>query len=250
MKHNKKKPEIIIPKKNNLQVKNIYPKLSNIITNTETGQKYKKGQMIGRGGYACCLKVVDMESQETYACKVSLKNPKTNNLKEAINHRSLNHKNIVKYYGHFSDDDFVYIIMELCDSDINRFYETKGIDKNIILSHIHQIADACHYLHTEKHIVHGDLKPENILIKDGIIKIADFGLSEQLSSKNKKGYWKPGTLQYNAPEILRGKLCGVEIDCWALGCILCQLLTGKITFYSADIEFMKHNILELIHQNQ
>ncbi|UYV68807.1 hypothetical protein LAZ67_6000928 [Cordylochernes scorpioides] len=119
--------------------------------------------------------------------------------------------------------------MEYCESTLVDIYRKNITDENLILSYIHQIAEACHYLHTEKLFVHGDLKLENILIKDGTIKLADFGVSLRLAS--------------TTPEMIENDRCGVKIDCWALGCILYQLLGGKLAFVGKTKEEIRQNIL-------
>ncbi|UYV76067.1 PLK1 [Cordylochernes scorpioides] len=214
-------------KSTSFDAKKLYSQVEGIITNEATGRKFEKGKLLGEGGNGCCFKVRDMESNETFACKVSKKGK--HSLYEATMLKSLNHRNIVKYYEHFCDEKVQYIIMECCDSSLYDICLEEEIDLNLIRYYVRQIATACHYLHTEKYIVHADLKPENILLKDGVVKLADFGHSRKLSSVNEKLTHKGGTLVFKAPEIIMKQLCGVENDCWALGCTTFQLFEDEMS---------------------
>ncbi|UYV76072.1 PLK2 [Cordylochernes scorpioides] len=226
-------------KSTSFDVNKLYSQVEGIITNKATGRRFEKGKLLGKGRNGCCFKVHDMESNETFACKVLKKS--RHSLYEAKMLKSLNHRNIVKYYEHFCDEKVQYIIMECCDSSLYDICLEKEIDVNLIRYYVRQIATACHYLHTEKYIVHADLKPENILLKDGVVKLADFGLSRKLSSVNEKLTHKGGTLVFKAPEIIIKKLCGVENDCWALGCTIFQLFEEK----KIDVNLIRYYVRQI-----
>lgn len=79
-------------------------------------------------------------------------------------------------------------------------------------------------------LVHRDLKPGNIFDDLGTVKVGDYGLSKYISSSQRGGHTESvGTFHYMAPEIGRGKY-GREIDVYALGIMLYELLTGKVPF--------------------
>lgn len=91
-------------------------------------------------------------------------------------------------------------------------------------------------------LVHRDLKPGNVFQDAGIIKIGDYGLSKFISSSRRGGQTESvGTFHYMAPEVARGEY-GREIDLYALGIILCELLTGRVPFdgESSHEIVMKH----------
>ncbi len=91
-------------------------------------------------------------------------------------------------------------------------------------------------------IVHRDMKPGNVFSDVGIIKIGDYGLSKFISVSRKSAQTESvGTFHYMAPEIGRGRY-GQEIDVYALGIILYEMLTGDVPFdgESSQEIIMKH----------
>ena len=91
------------------------------------------------------------------------------------------------------------------------------------LAVVARLADALDVVHRAG-VVHGDLKPDNVMIeamKTGRLRIIDFGLAEQ-----RKG----GTLNYAAPERMRGGSSSPESDVYSLGLILWEMLHGSRPF--------------------
>jgi hypothetical protein len=91
-------------------------------------------------------------------------------------------------------------------------------------------------------IVHRDLKPGNIFSDDGIVKVGDYGLSKFISCSRRSGQTESvGTVHYMAPEIANGRY-GKEIDIYALGIILYEMLTGHVPFDGESVGevLMKH----------
>jgi len=94
--------------------------IPNTLVDPNTRRKYTRGRFLGKGGFARCYELTDVESHEVFACKVV---PKSMLLKphqkekmtmEIAIHRSLRHGNIVGFHSFFEDKDFVFVVLELC----------------------------------------------------------------------------------------------------------------------------------------
>lgn len=129
-------------------------------------------------------------------------------------------------------DDDTWIIMEFMAGNSLRHILDKnptGLSTDDAAAWFYSIASGVEYLHN-KGIVHRDLKPGNVFISDGNVKVGDYGLSKFISSSQRGGHTRSiGTLHYMAPEIGDGNY-GREIDVYALGIMLFELLTGDVPF--------------------
>mmetsp|Transcript_20591 Transcript_20591/g.19564 ORF Transcript_20591/g.19564 Transcript_20591/m.19564 type:complete len:93 (+) Transcript_20591:365-643(+) len=87
-----------------------------------------------------------------------------------------------------------------------------------------------------KKVIHRDLKPENILLRDGNVRICDFGSSKVIDEKNFKNTPYVVSRYYRAPElILASNHYSDRIDIWSVGCILFELMT-RMPMFPGDTE--------------
>ncbi len=166
---------------------------------------------------------------------------------------SLNHPNIAAIYGfedsagaRLPDGQAHALVMELVEGPTLADRAKQGpiaIDEALRIAR--QIADALEYAH-ERGIVHRDLKPANIKIsRDDAVKILDFGLAKAIEGdgssmdiNNSPTLTRMATMQgvllgtaaYMSPEQAKAKPVDRRADIWAFGCVLYEMLTGKMAF--------------------
>ena len=129
----------------------------------------------------------------------------------------------------------------------------RGLPEQLLKLWFTSIASGVAYLHHQG-IVHRDLKPANVFRDDDahVIKIGDYGLSKFISSGRSSGAQTGtvGTVHYMAPEISKG-IYGKEIDIYALGIILFELLTGDVPFNGeTSQEIMYKHLLDEVKFEQ
>lgn len=152
-------------------------------------------------------------------------------------HKSLKHKNIVKFFDFFEDSNFVYILLEVCGkrSLMEMHKRRKVVTEPELRYYVKQIIEACIYLHGRQ-IVHRDLKLGNLFLNDDLqVKVGDFGLASILVSGERKKTLC-GTPNYIAPEVLLESGHGFEVDVWSLGCIVYTLAVGRPPFETDDLK--------------
>eukprot|EP00754_Rhynchopus_humris_P034216 Rhum_TRINITY_DN15555_c0_g1::Rhum_TRINITY_DN15555_c0_g1_i1::g.161212::m.161212 len=114
--------------------------------------------------------------------------------------------------------------------DLKQFvlnYPDETLPEEMCLRMAEQLCSLLHYLHyRQPPLIHRDLKPENVLISDdGRPIVADFGLAKNLDTMYCAT--RAGTAAFLAPECW-GKHYGVEVDIWAIGCILYAAATRRV----------------------
>ncbi|PHS18744.1 MAG: hypothetical protein COA78_01800 [Blastopirellula sp.] len=158
---------------------------------------------------------------------------------------NLKHPNLVSLYDiKYDESGEGWVVMEYVSGEsLQDAIESNpnGMPLKEVLHWFRPLAAGVGYLH-DHGIVHRDLKPGNIFSDADIIKIGDYGLSKFISVSRRSGQTESvGTFHYMAPEIGRGNY-GREIDIYALGIILCEMLTGRVPFEgeSGQEIMMKH----------
>ncbi len=140
----------------------------------------------------------------------------------------LSHPNIVAVYDVSHSDDVEYIVMELVDGiTLKQYMDKRGaISWKEALHFTKQITKALAHAHS-RGIIHRDIKPQNImLLKDGTIKVADFGIAALENEMQESGQ-AVGSIHYIAPEQARGENPDAHSDIYSLGIVMYEMLTGR-----------------------
>jgi hypothetical protein len=158
---------------------------------------------------------------------------------------NLKHHNLVSLYDLRSDSEAnQWVVMEYVSGEplhlvLNR--HPQGLPLELTKQWFRELARAVGYLH-DHGIVHRDLKPANIFVENGLLKVGDYGLCKSISTTQRTAQTQSvGTVHYMAPEISTGNY-GKQIDVYACGVLLYEMLTGKVPFEgeSAGEILMKH----------
>ena len=140
----------------------------------------------------------------------------------------LSHPNIVAVYDVSHSDDVEYIVMELVDGiTLKQYMDKRGaISWKEALHFTKQITKALAHAHS-RGIIHRDIKPQNImLLKDGTIKVADFGIAALENEMQESGQ-AVGSIHYIAPDQARGENPDARSDIYSLGIVMYEMLTGR-----------------------
>ena len=202
-------------------------KFSGEIENLE----FRLGEPAGKGAFSVCYKCIDVKSNEIYLAK-EIEKAKFSQEEIEI-HKSLRHENIVSFqeYIEYPGDENNYLIIEFCaNKDLLSLIKKRGKLTEIeVQYYITQLIHALIYLHSNN-IIHRDLKPGNIFLDEHMkLKLGDFGLARHLY-RGDKITDKVGTLNYMAPEIIEANGYYYEVDIWAVGIIIYQLIIGVLPF--------------------
>lgn len=147
--------------------------------------------------------------------------------------RKLDHPNVVKLEGLATSrmQYSIYLVFDFMQSDLARIISRpdERLTEPQIKCYMHQLLSGLQHCH-ERGILHRDIKGSNLLIdKNGMLKIADFGLANHFDPKRKNPLTsRVVTLWYRAPELLLGSTdYGVGIDLWSAGCLLAEMFAGR-----------------------
>ncbi len=201
--------------------------------------RYKILELVGMGGMACVLKAQDLVMKRIVAIKIL--NDEYNGdeqaearfIDESKAVAMLSNKNIVSVYDVAIFPDIKYIVMEYLDGiTLREYLDNKGvIGWKEACVYILQILRGLEHAHS-KGIIHRDIKPQNVmLMKNGDIKVTDFGIAKLPNSVSEQTDEKAiGTVYYISPEQACGKETDYYSDIYSVGIMLYEAVTGTLPF--------------------
>ena len=199
--------------------------------------KYEVLGVVGEGAYGIVYKCKNKETGKYVAIKkfkeVGDELVKKTMKRELKMLQRLHHPNVVEFQDAFRRKGNLFLVFEFVDKNLLELLQEhpNGLDPNLIRHLIYQLCKSIKYLH-EQNIIHRDIKPENLLITDKMeSKLCDFGFARLVSETNEKLTDYVATRWYRAPELLLSQgNYGKEVDYWAIGCIMGELVDGNPLF--------------------
>ena len=207
---------------------------------------YRVRSVLGRGGMSVVYQAENLRLSSVIALKVLAPELAADDvfrarfLEESRIAASLNHPNVIPIYDMGSQDDLLYIAMRyVSGTDMRQMIKKRGrilpANALFLVSQAARALDAAH----RKGLVHRDVKPGNLLIERGSdeadpdhVYLADFGITKHAMSRSgltSTGQFL-GTINYVAPEQIRGTSVTGQADQYSLGCVLYECLTGRVPF--------------------
>jgi eukaryotic-like serine/threonine-protein kinase len=203
------------------------------------GDRYEVGRLLGAGGMAEVYEGRDRLLARRVAIKVLLaefaQDPSflVRFKREAQAAASLSHPNIVAVYDTGVQDGTNFIVMEYVEGrtlrDLLRIGGPPPPERAVGIA-----ADVCNALAAAhaRGLIHRDVKPANVMLTpDGAVKVMDFGIARATTSATiTQTQAVIGTAQYISPEQVEGREVDARGDLYSLGCLLYELLTGRVPF--------------------
>ncbi|MGB7761362.1 MAG: serine/threonine-protein kinase [Bryobacteraceae bacterium] len=158
----------------------------------------------------------------------------------------LKHPNIVSVHDVFEDGGRAYVVMEYVEGEsLSARLRTNPLpDAATTISVLRQMAEALDYTHA-RGVIHRDIKPANVMIDTaGIAKIMDFGIARISDTRTCTPTGMViGTVEYMAPEQIRGEAIDGRADQFALAVVAYQMLTGSTLFGPHTIATLTYKIV-------
>ncbi|XP_060543834.1 striated muscle preferentially expressed protein kinase isoform X2 [Pantherophis guttatus] len=171
---------------------------------------------------------------------------KQNVLQEYEILKGLHHERIMTLHEAYITPRYLVLIAEYCTGKEILFHlvDRFRYSEDDVVGYITQILQGLEYLHG-RHIIHLDLKPENIIVSTtNLVKIIDFGSAQTYNPMVLRQLGRRvGTLEYMAPEMVKGDPTGSAADIWGIGVLTYIMLSGRSPFFEADTLEIESRIL-------
>ncbi|KAF6168498.1 hypothetical protein GIB67_015045 [Kingdonia uniflora] len=198
---------------------------------------FEKLEKIGQGTYSNVFQAQELETGKIVALKkVRFDNFEPESVRfmarEIMILRRLDHPNIVKLEGLITSrlSWSIYLVFEYMEHDLAGLSSSPEIkfSESQVKYYMQQLLSGLEHCHS-RGVMHRDIKGSNLFINnDEILKMADFGLVNFVSTGRQQLTSRVVTLWYCPLELLLGSTdCGVAVDLWSVGCVFAELFLGK-----------------------
>lgn len=212
-------------------------------TNQSIGE-YRIVDFLGAGGMGEVYRAIHSKIGRVAAVKVLTQATQSSGFverffNEARIQASLQHPNIATLYDFMEVSGQPCIIMEYIDGQtiserISAYGAPLPLSETVYV--FEKVCEAIEYIHRHG-IIHRDIKSNNIKISSqGQVKLLDFGIAKGQTSQQLTQVGSViGTLQYLAPELIRGGTADERGDIWALGVLLYEMVAGRVPFEATTV---------------
>jgi ABC-type branched-subunit amino acid transport system substrate-binding protein len=199
---------------------------------------YRIDSLVGRGGMGVVYRATDPSLERPVALKLVVpelaedERFRARFLREPRLAASLDHPNVIPIYEAGEHDGQLYLAMRFVEGrDLKSLLEREGkLSPERALAVLAQVAGALDAAH-RRALVHRDVKPANVLLdEDWHAYLTDFGITKQVGGDSTDTGRVVGTLDYLAPEQIRGDPVDGRTDVYALACVLYECLAGTPPF--------------------
>ncbi|KAM4711372.1 striated muscle preferentially expressed protein kinase [Anableps anableps] len=167
-------------------------------------------------------------------------------LKEYEILKSLHNEKVMALHEAYVTPRYLVLVAEYCTGKELLYSLTDRFrySEDDVVGYLVQILQAVEYLHNRR-VLHLDLKPENILVTNlNLVKIVDFGSAQSFNPLNLEPQGSgAGTLEYMAPEMVKGEVIGPPADIWTVGVVAFIMLSGRLPFEDKDPRQVESKIL-------
>uniref|UniRef100_A0A3B3TG37 mitogen-activated protein kinase n=1 Tax=Paramormyrops kingsleyae TaxID=1676925 RepID=A0A3B3TG37_9TELE len=221
----------------------------------EVPERYRNLTPVGSGAYGSVCSAYDVHLCQKVAVK-KLSRPFQSLIHSRRSYRELRllkhmkHENVIGLLDVFTPasslEDFneLYLVTNLMGADLNNIVKFQRLSDEHVQFLIYQLLRGLKYIHSAG-LIHRDLKPSNVAVnEDCELRILDFGLARQTDDEM-TGY--VATRWYRAPEIMLNWMhYNQTVDIWSVGCIMGELLKGKVLFPGNDYIDQLKRIMEVV----
>lgn len=220
----------------------------------KTADDFEPLRCLGKGSYGTVILVKQRTTGRLYAQKqfkkaslvVHKKLVEQTKTERQILESVNKHPFVVKLYYAFQDREKLYLILEYGQGGelFTHLAEERMFPESTAAFYLAEMVLALSHLHDELGVVYRDLKPENILLDaEGHLLLTDFGLSK-VATDDATCSSMLGTVEYMAPEVIKGEKYGKAVDWWSLGALAYDLMTGSPPFRGNNNHKIQQNILK------
>ena len=216
--------------------------------------RYELKEKLGEGGMGVVYRAHDPLLDRTIAVKLISASMEGNAdlrerfFREARAAGQLSHRNIITIHDLGEHDGRPYLAMEYLEGEDLQRRLSRGSLMSLArkLEIASGICEGLEFAHG-RGVVHRDIKPANVFITDnGTVKILDFGLARMVTSELTQSNTMMGTLNYMAPEQVRGERADHRSDIFSAGVMLYELLGGRKAFEADSVAATLYKILEVV----